>query len=291
VFKPDGALWRTLEFLPGTPVRVDPETALYELKGESQCVEINASAWTDIAPALSTGSGLTTVPALGALTLETELPASCATNVRVAEMLGAGTVREVSRATNSDGTIAVVSELTRAPYGRPLFRLALDCVPGSARARIQPGGTASTATMCANRPPALFASDTDRAVLRPDFEAEAYFGGGWHDAERTPTGRVRRAGDRATLLLPLTPGYRYEISLELFMSVPTHLSATFNGATVGRCDVGGARTACDLVLSPERVIDGVNALTLTIVRPSPSDGPSLTFQGARIVRRLEPQRP
>jgi hypothetical protein len=125
-------------------------------------------------------------------------------------------------------------------------------------------------------------------VLRPDFEAEVYFGGGWHDAERTPTGRVRRAGDRATLLLPLEPGYRYEISLDLFMSVPAHLNATFNGVSTGSCDVGGATTACDLVLSSERVIDGVNALTLTTTVRSPSsDAPSLTFQGARIVRRLE----
>jgi hypothetical protein len=101
---------------------------------------------------------------------------------------------------------------------------------------------------------------------------------------------VRRAGDRATLLLPLARGYRYEISLNLLTSVPTRLNATLNGATVGSCEVSDARTACDFVLSPDKVMDGVNTLTLNAGRSPLSAAPSLTFEGAHIVRRLEPER-
>ena len=62
VFNADGTLWRTLEFPSGSPLRVEPEAAIYEFKGESPCVEITTDRWTDIAPVFSTGSWLATVP-------------------------------------------------------------------------------------------------------------------------------------------------------------------------------------------------------------------------------------
>ena len=144
----------------------------------------------------------------------------------------------------------------------------------------------STVTLCAHRPAPLFAADAERAVLRPDFESEAYFGSGWRDSERTPTGRVRRADGRATLLLPLTTGYSYQIALDLG-TTPTRVDASLNGAVVGSCELGGARTACDVTLPSRIVRDGVNSLTLTAV-PFPSSARALlTFQGAHILRRSD----
>jgi hypothetical protein len=139
--------------------------------------------------------------------------------------------------------------------------------------------------MCAHRPPALFPAGADRAAIKADFEAEPYFGAGWHDSERTPTGRVRRVDDRATLLLPLTTGDSYQISLDLVAATPTRIDVTLNGAAVGGCDLGGQGRSCDVTLSSGMARDGVNALTLTAVR-SPSQAASpLIFQGARILRR------
>ena len=139
--------------------------------------------------------------------------------------------------------------------------------------------------MCAHRPPALFPAGAERAAIKADFEAEPYFGAGWHDSERTPTGRVRRADDRATLLLPLTAGYSYQISLDLAAATPIRIDATFNGGVVGGCELGGLGRWCDVTLPSGIVRDGVNALTLTAVRLPTSAAPPLIFQGARIVRR------
>ena len=145
--------------------------------------------------------------------------------------------------------------------------------------------------MCAHPPPALFPAGADRAVLKPDFETEAYFGAGWHDAERTPTGRVRRADDRATLLLPLTTGYRYQISLDLVATIPSRIDVALNGSVVGGCELGGQGTSCEVTVSSGIVRDGVNALTLTALRLPSSAAPSVILQGARIVRRAEQHRP
>src|SRR5207237_10880131 len=98
VFNADGTLWRTIELPSGSPLRVAPEAAIYELKGESPCVEIATDRWTDIGPVLSTGSWLATVPEIGSVTIESELPASCdGANVGVDEMMASGTARQNSR--------------------------------------------------------------------------------------------------------------------------------------------------------------------------------------------------
>jgi len=285
VFNPDGTLWRTLEFRSGDPLRVEPEAALYELKGDSPCVEITTDRWTDVAPVLSTGSWLATVPAIGSVTIESELPEACAApNAGVDEMLSAGAARQVSRTSHADGTLVLATELTRAVYGRPLFRMALHCPPARARARVRSGGMESAVTICAHRPPALFPAGAERAAIKADFEAEPYFGAGWHDSERTPTGRVRRGDNRATLLLPLTADHSYQISLDLAAATPTRVDAALNGAAVGGCELGGQGSSCEVTLSSGMVRDGVNALTLTAVQ-SPSPVPPVIFQGARIIRR------
>jgi hypothetical protein len=284
VFNPDGTLWRTLEFRTGDPLRVEPEAAIYELKGESPCVEIANDRWTDIAPVLATGSWLATVPEIGSVTIESELPASCAgPDVRVAELLSAGSARRVSR-TLSDNNVVLADELTRRDSGRPLFRMALDCPLSHARARVRNGGMESRVTLCAHRPPPLFPADADHAVLRPDFESEAYFGDGWHDSERTPTGRVRRADGRGNLLLPLPAGSSYRISLDL-ATASNHVEAALNGTVVGICELADRRTSCEVTVPSAAVRDGVSALTLTAEPLSSSEAPTLTLQGARILRR------
>ena len=198
-------------------------------------------------------------------------------------MLTAGVARPVSRTLGADGTVTLVTELTRNVYGRPLFRMAADSPPSQARARVRSGGMESTVTLCALRPPPLFAADIERAELKPDFESEAYFGSGWRDSERISTGRVRRADSRATLLLPLANGYSYQLSLD-FARMPARLDASLNGEMVGSCELG-ERTVCDVVLPSRIVRDGVNSVTLMTVPLSPSGPAPLIFQGARIVRR------
>lgn len=175
-------------------------------------------------------------------------------------------------------------ELTRTGERRPVFRLALDRVPVRARARLAAGGTQSRVTVCAHVPYPLFAAGRDRTVLRPDFESEAYFGAGWGDAQRTATGPVRRAGRRATLLLPLEDGYRYHASFDIVAAATASLDVTLNGNAVGTCDLRET-VLCEVDLPRGMARNGVNTLSLTARgSEAPSQGSLLTFRGARIQR-------
>jgi hypothetical protein len=136
-------------------------------------------------------------------------------------------------------------------------------------------------TLCGHRPAAPLLVDAAYGALKADFESEAYFGSGWGDSERTPTGRVRRATGPATLLLPLTSGRSYRFSLDL-AGAPGRIDLLFNDTSLGSCEPGGRNESCDVQLPSALVRDGVNALTLRAAPSPASDGPWLTFQGARI---------
>jgi hypothetical protein len=281
VFRSDGTLWRMLEFRSGEPLHVAPEAALYELTEDTPCVNVSTE-WTDVQSILSTGSWLTTFPPVGSVRVETAADDASCTTARGAELLGGGAARPDS-ATRTAGGIDFVAELTRGPILRPLFRLALDCVPQRARARVVAGGIATTIKACGQKPPPLFAGDRTHALIRADFESEAYFGAGWHDAERTPTGRTRRGDERATLLLPLTSGFSYDIAIDV-VATTERIDVSLNGAALTRCHV--ARSApCEMTLPAAAVKAGVNAITLSIAGGAPADRSTpLTFRGARLVR-------
>lgn len=284
-FRPDGTFWRALEFRSGESLDVPPESSLFELKGQAACVAASTAEWTDVAPVFSTGSWLATFPPIGSVVIETHVGESCGAHSRADEVLGAGTARSLGQTRTTDGGDLLVTEFTRGPVGRPVFHLALDCVPRTARARVRSGGVVSTVEMCGHKQAPLFADGGSHAVLRPDFESEAYFGAGWHDAERTPTGRVRRGDERATLLLPLTTAYTYQIALDIVFA-GSRVDVALNGIAAASCDVGD-RAPCTVNLSSDAVRDGVNALTLSVVGSAHAEPsrPPLTLQGARIVRR------
>ena len=131
----------------------------------------------------------------------------------------------------------------------------------------------------------LFPDGSAHAVLRPDFESEAYFGAGWSDAERTATGRVRRAQDRATLLLPLQPGYDYRLSLDLAGAAGTRIDIVVNESPAGACELRRGMP-CEAALPHGMMREGINTVTLS-ARPSPATSQpeeTLTLQGARILR-------
>jgi hypothetical protein len=264
---------------------VPPEASLFELEGEMPCVEASTGQWIDVAPVVATGSWLATFAPIGSVAIETEVGESCGATARAAELLGAGSVRSAGPTRTAAGDDLVVSEFTRGPVGRPLFRLALECVPHRARARVQPGGVVSSVKLCGDRQPALFHQDGTHALVRPDFESEAYFGAGWHEAERTATGRVRRGDERATLLLPLTPTYTYDISIDVVVD-GSRVDLTLNGVGAGSCDVAN-REPCTVTVPSHSVRDGVNALTLSVIGSARAEHskPPLTLQGLRVVRR------
>ena len=174
----------------------------------------------------------------------------------------------------------LLTELTRTGERRPVFRFALDRAPVRARARLTSGGAQSRVTVCAHEPHSLFAAGHDQAVLRPDFESEAYFRAGWGDAERTATGPVRRAGRRATLLLPFEGRYRYRVSFDIVGAAASSLDVTLNGSAVGTCDLQESGP-CEVDLPSVTARDGVNALSLAA---RGSEAPLLTFRGGRIRR-------
>src|SRR6185503_1278345 len=111
-------------------------------------------------------------------------------------------------------------------------------------------------------PAALFPNGATHALVRPDFDSEAYFGAGWGDPERTPTGRVRRGESRATLLLPLARTHAYQVTLDIVSSA-VRLELALNGVAAGGCDLR-AGVPCAFALPSNSIRDGINALTLSI---------------------------
>jgi hypothetical protein len=148
--------------------------------------------------------------------------------------------------------------MTRPADRRPVFRLALDRVPGAARARLA-SGTSGAVTLCAFNPARpLFPGDAPTARLRPDFESEAWFGAGWSDVRQTPTGRARRGENGATLLVPLSAGRDYRLWLDL--GGKTAAAVSVNGRPAGVCAMG----ECEILLPAAAVRNGVNEVTLSL---------------------------
>jgi hypothetical protein len=122
-------------------------------------------------------------------------------------------------------------------------------------------------------------------VLKADFESEPYFGAGWGDANRTPTGPSRDGEDGATVFLPLEQGRGYRALLDLGAAETVTLDVTLNGVHVGECDPHEGR--CELALPAVIVRHGINTLMLSLrdAPARPHQGPLFTFRGARIARR------
>jgi Protein of unknown function (DUF2723) len=257
VFAPDGSLLRTLEFALEKPQRVPYAGALYELAGELPCVELTTERWTDIDAVLAKGSWVTTIPDVGSVVVEAVFPESRDVRARSSLLLGDGSMR-TTIAHDLDGDI-LSTELTRSGERRPVFRLALDRPLSPARARLRPGGSRSSLKLCSHEPVRpLFDADGTNGVLQPDFESEPYFGAGWGDANRSPTGPSRDGEDGATVFLPLEQGRGYRALLALAAAEPVTLDVTLNGVHVGECDPHGR--PCDVALPAVIVRNGMNTL-------------------------------
>jgi hypothetical protein len=284
VFASDGALVRALELPAGGPLLVPFQEAVYELTGQNPCVNLATDAWADLAPVLSGGSWVATLPEVGSVTIETVFPDSRGVRADGRELLAGDVMRTIGPIRNPDGSELVVTELTRAGGLRPVFRLALDRRPASVRARLKPGVTRASVELCADRPVnSLFRDGANLAVVRPDFESESYFGAGWSGVERTASGRARYGSSGAVFLLPLEAAYSYRLSLDLATARPTTIDMSANDVAVGTCEVRD-RVPCEFALPPASVREGLNVLKLS-VRSSQGDGDILTFRGARISRR------
>jgi hypothetical protein len=280
VFAPDGSLLRTLEFALEKPQRVPYAGALYELAGELPCAELTTERWTDIDAVLAKGSWVTTMPDVGSVVVEAVFPESRDVRARSSLLLGDGSMR-TTIAHDLDGDI-LSTELTRSGERRPVFRQALDRPLSPARARLRPGGSRSSLKLCSHeavRP--LFDAGGTNAVLQPDFESEPYFGAGWGDANRSPTGPSRDGEDGATVFLPLEQGRGYRASLALAAAGPVTLDVTLNGVHVGECDPHGR--PCDVALPAVIVRNGMNTLMFSLRDAARApQRPLFRFLGARI---------
>lgn len=289
VFAGDGTLLRGLELPAGEAPRVPFQEALYELTAETPCVNLITETWTDLGPVLSTGSWVASFSDVGSVVIESAFRQSPGVRARSSVLLGDGETRTVESATGEDTVL--FTELTRTAWRRPVFRLALNRAPAAARGRVKPGGVRSFVIVCQHRPVRpLFQAGVEAAgniaVLRPDFESEAYFGAGWGAAERTATGPVRRGDDTATLLLPFDTSFTYRVALDVTAG-DSGIDIAANGAAAGSCELSH-KIPCEVTLGPGVVRQGTNALTLSVRRGGASAlrREPLTFRGARIIRRF-----
>ncbi len=115
---PDGELIDLIEMSNDAPMRPPvPGAALYEFRGEAPCVEVGTDRWTDITSILVTGSVVTTLSSVGAVTIEGEVVGTKGSEVRVAELLGGGSARAVAPSHEDQETFA--AEISRSHYRRP----------------------------------------------------------------------------------------------------------------------------------------------------------------------------
>jgi hypothetical protein len=280
VFSPSGAFGRALEFPEGRPLDVPFQEALYELRGETDCVDVTAEGWRDVTAALHTGGVVVMLPQMGAAVVEISLPALARATSSL--LLGEG-VTGLDRSVEANGNAEFAWTLNRTGERRPLFRLALDAPVPVARARLRAGGAAHSVKMCAHRPSRpLIPDGGNEGRLLGDFESEAFFGAGWGGAERTSAGVVRKGGSGATLLLPIDSAYSYRLVLDLEGIQPFTLPITVNGSDAGSCAVSGV-TRCELNLPRTSLRIGTN--TVALGRGDAQEARPFTFLGGWLVRR------
>ena len=267
-FSSDGSLVRPLEFPAGQPADVAFDEAVYEITGGTPCVTLT-EAWRDITPAFGTGSWVATLHQRGSTNVQIELANSAGWKGDASVLIGNGVASPVTSYGAGEGPIILSSQLTRTGDYRPVFRFALNDIPATARARIVQGTIASL-SVCSHEPLVpLFPTATDRTLLRPDFEAEPYFGAGWSSAERTSTGRQRRGRGAASLFLPLERR-PYRLVLELDAPSRLEIDILVNGTPAGGCDVSAA-VRCEMNLPAAAVRQGLNTLTFVQREPDESD--------------------
>ena len=244
-FTPDGGPPQVVEFSPSDSMQVAGSGAIYELKGESECVRLARGDWQEIGHVLSTGSAVAMLAELARAVVEIRVPGEGVV-ADAGHLLGEG---HTSLQQRHDGNELVLEwRFARSGERRTLFRLALDRPVRAARARIAPASDVSAATLCSHRPwrPVATPGST-RLHISANFEDEAFFGAGWSRADRQPEGTLRRGRDRAVLFVPLQPNVGYRLKLALAAEAPRSIDVLVDGERAGTCRVGDERT-CEVTL-------------------------------------------
>ena len=263
-FKPDGTLWRSLEFTPDDSKQVDAAGTIYELKGEAACVRLRKDEWQEIGDVLSTASAVTTLAEFGTAAIEMELPGGTA-RASASHLLGDGTTTLEQR--EGAGALIVEWRFSRDGGRRPLFRLALDQPANAGRARLAAGSQIAAATLCSHRPwRSLASGETTRIHLNPDFESEAFFGAGWTGARRDPHGTARRGESGATLLLPWNPAVPYRATLALGLESQGSIDVLLNGSQIGTCR-GADGVVCTVVVPARASAQRESVLRFVMTEP------------------------
>jgi hypothetical protein len=283
-FWPDGTLMRSMDFPDRGPWIVPYHGAVYRLVGETPCASITRDAWTDITPALASGSAVTTLLEKGSVIVETRFDGAVPINPLASGIHGDADARTISLQPGSDGRAVWTAELTRSGGRRTVFRFALDRPALRAAARLR-SGVAPSISLCSLPPTPLFRDGSSVDFIRPNFENESYFGAGWSGVELAGTGRVRLGSSRATLLVPLESGRSYRMAFDLSAPPNSRTSIEVNGTAVGAC-AGGEVTSCAVDVRPQPGTGPVTTVTLVTLNP---DGSAIrprtvVFRGARIER-------
>jgi len=284
-FWPDGSLMRSIDFPDRGPWMVPYHGAVYRLVGETPCAAIARAAWTDITPALASGSAVTTLLDKGSVIVETRFEGAAPANPLAAGIHGDADARTVGVQQDADGKTLWTAELTRSGGRRTVFRFALDRPGLRAVARIR-SGVASSITLCSLPPTPLFRDSGSVDFIRPNFENESYFGAGWSGVELAGTGRVRLGSTRATMLVPLEGGRSYRVAFDLTAPPNSRTTIELNGAAVGTCAAAEVMS-CSVDLRPSQTAGPVSALTLVTINAdgTPIRPRTVIFRGARIERQ------
>jgi hypothetical protein len=277
-----------MSFTGDAPFTVPPAVRIMTFDREVACETLQAGTPADVSRVLEDGGWLATVDRLGASTVDVQFAPSMAPAVRHRVVQGHG---RAGMARDARGLTRLV--LTRTGWERPVFHLAVGTTQGPVLATLEGGGAVDRLRVCAASPARLrFAGGMVSPI---PLDADANFGAGWHEAERSGSTRFRWADRVATLLLPIDEAAGVTVTLRLQPASPdgTTVHAAFNDRGAGVCTLTPGRwTDCDFTAPREAVRAGVNRLRLTsttAVTPVPGgrEGRTLAYSTGGASVRLQ----
>jgi hypothetical protein len=255
-FNPNGQLighWSfSLDETPGVQLAPTP----YVLNGETACAVLRPNQAVDVREILADGAWWATIEGNGTATVA--IDAASMNGWRNRLMHGRGDA-------SIDGSQLI---LTPTPGTRSIFRFSMPPSPSRALATLA-SGDVQAVRVCQSEIPELPSSGAFEVT--PD--RDAWFGSGWHMAERGGLQRFRWSQREAVLQWRMDHASPIRFVLHLRAASVNGATAKFsaNGTDAGSCALpAGQWTDCRVHIPETAVRSGINQMTISADTVSPS---------------------
>jgi len=256
-FKPNGELighWSfSLDEAPGAQLPPIP----YVLRGESTCAVLQPNQAVDVTSILGDGAWWATVDGTGKAVITLDAGSTSGWRNRLAQGRGEASI---------EGSQLI---LQPAPGTRAIFRFSMPPTPERAAATLAPAEGVGGVRVCPSDIPMLPPNGAFEVMA----DRDAWFGSGWHLAERAGLQRFRWSERQSTLqwrVEKIAP-IRFVFRMRAANKDGTTVLVTTNGGAQSACTLpASAWTECRVQIPEGAIHAGINQLTLTANTVSPS---------------------